>query len=73
MPQQDLERLKKEYQRRADPAYYKNTYSFSNPAYVFMLQSQERALLSCLKEFGFQSLNQSKILEIGCGRGGVML
>ncbi|MDI9566725.1 MAG: class I SAM-dependent methyltransferase [Brevefilum fermentans] len=38
-----------------------------------MLQSQERALLSCLKEFGFQSLNQSKILEIGCGRGGVML
>jgi ubiquinone/menaquinone biosynthesis C-methylase UbiE len=39
----------------------------------FMLQSQERALLSCLKEFGFQSLNQSKILEIGCGRGGVML
>mgnify|MGYP000992528246 FL=1 len=73
MPQQDLERLKKEYQRRADPAYYKNTYSFSNPAYVFMLQSQERALLSCLKEFGFQSLNQSKILAIGCGRGGVML
>jgi ubiquinone/menaquinone biosynthesis C-methylase UbiE len=44
-------------------------YSWFTPGYLFMLQEQERGLLSLLKRHGLVPLHTRKILEIGCGTG----
>jgi len=44
-------------------------YSCFNPGNLFITQTRERSLLQLLKRYGFMSLEQKKILEIGCGRG----
>jgi len=44
-------------------------YSCFNPGNLFITQTRERRLLRLLKEHGCESLNNKKILEIGCGKG----
>jgi ubiquinone/menaquinone biosynthesis C-methylase UbiE len=44
-------------------------YSRSNPAYLLEMQERERRLLKLLTGHGFQLLDQTKILEVGCGTG----
>jgi ubiquinone/menaquinone biosynthesis C-methylase UbiE len=44
-------------------------YAWSTPAYAFMMQSLERAILSLLARNGVFPLSGRRILEIGCGRG----
>ncbi len=50
--------------RHGDPRY-----SWSDPAYTFMIQSIERRVLGLLSRNGFSSLSGKRILEIGCGSG----
>lgn len=44
-------------------------YSWFNPGFVFQVQECERRLLSLLKRYGGGSLQEKKIVEIGCGTG----
>jgi SAM-dependent methyltransferase len=45
------------------------SYSWSIPAYVFIMQGVERRLLRFLAANGIASLRGKRILEIGCGTG----
>jgi len=45
------------------------TYSFSNPSYVLQIQERDSELLSMLSRYGVESLEEKRILEIGCGTG----
>jgi SAM-dependent methyltransferase len=44
-------------------------YSWFNPGHLFFVQERERRVLAMLLAQGFHSLNEKKILEIGCGEG----
>jgi ubiquinone/menaquinone biosynthesis C-methylase UbiE len=47
-------------------------YSRFNPAHLFMVQERERYFLHLLSKFGCSALAAKKILEIGCGNGGLL-
>jgi len=68
----DLQRLKEEYANRQARFAHHNIYSWFNAANLFMIQQRQRALLSALKRQGIQDLSDKKILEMGCGAGGVL-
>jgi SAM-dependent methyltransferase len=68
----DLARLRAEYEDRKRRLAGSDLYSWSNPANLFTLQGRQRAVLSALKRHGFLDLSQRKILEMGCGSGGVL-
>lgn len=66
----EIERIKESYKKREHlPA---QLYSFFNPGNLFMIQSREREILRLLKKNGIFSLKDRKILDIGCGRGGML-
>jgi SAM-dependent methyltransferase len=44
-------------------------YSWFNQGHLFIVQERERRVLSILRAQGFNSLNDKKVLEIGCGEG----
>jgi len=70
LPIDDIERLKEEYARRAkDPG---NDYSPANPVQAFLLTQRLKALQALLREHHLQDLSSLRILEIGCGSGGVL-
>ena len=64
----EIERIKQAYAKR-DKA---NLYSYYNPAALFIYQERERAILQTLSESGFDNLSQKRVLDIGCGYGGVL-
>jgi ubiquinone/menaquinone biosynthesis C-methylase UbiE len=68
----ELERIRSEYADREDRLAEKELYSRNNPAHRFMLQSRKRAVLKILQDAGFSTLEKLNILEVGCGRGGVL-
>lgn len=68
----DLARLRSEYAERAK-SVEPGRYSLFNPAQLFAIQSRQRAVLQCLRENGFSTLKGRRILELGCGSGGVLL
>jgi ubiquinone/menaquinone biosynthesis C-methylase UbiE len=43
-----------------------------DPAYLYLQQERERAILSLLDRHGFNPLASTKVLEIGCGSGSVL-
>jgi ubiquinone/menaquinone biosynthesis C-methylase UbiE len=69
----DLVRMKTEYGQRAVSIEKSDRYSLFNPPQLFLIQKRQRAVLKILKQNGFFPLNKRKILEIGCGTGGVLL
>jgi ubiquinone/menaquinone biosynthesis C-methylase UbiE len=69
----DITRLRAEYAVRAQIEKHEKRYSLFNPAQLFFIQQRQRQLLKCLNLNGFQSLSKARILEIGCGGGGVLL
>jgi ubiquinone/menaquinone biosynthesis C-methylase UbiE len=73
-PQQkdDLERLRAEYARRHQDTAGRDRYSLFHPGQLFMIQQRQRALLALLRQEGYTSLANKRILEIGCGSGGVL-
>ncbi|MBI1760305.1 MAG: class I SAM-dependent methyltransferase [Acidobacteria bacterium] len=71
-PQSDLERLRAEYARRQQTAAGADKYSLFQPGQLFMIQQRQRAQLALLARAGWASLAHKRILEIGCGAGGVL-
>jgi SAM-dependent methyltransferase len=50
-----------------------DTYSLSNPAYLFTIQQRQRDVIRLLKREEMLPLIEKDILELGCGNGGVLL
>lgn len=69
----DLARLRAEYAERARQLDGTDRYSLFNPAQLFLVQQRQRAMLQCLRRNGFYPLKERRILEVGCGSGGVLL
>lgn len=72
-PPDDRARLRDEYADREKRSGERYTYSRFNTAYLFTMQQRERAVLRLLQQIGAHTLTDKRILEIGCGRGGVLL
>ncbi len=72
MSEDDLFRLRKEYAERAQRLTGTDLYSYFNLAYLFMTQQRQRASLNLLKTKCFSQLGTKRILEVGCGRGGIL-
>ncbi len=68
----DILRLRKEYEERSKWLLEKNYYSLLEPSNLFISQRREQQLLRLLRSHNLKAEN-NKILEIGCGRGGVLL
>ncbi|HZU87009.1 MAG TPA: class I SAM-dependent methyltransferase [Anaerolineaceae bacterium] len=69
----DLDRLRDEYANRKNRLAGKVLYSQFYPAYLFAIHQRQRALIKALKQIGTISLKGKRILEVGCGGGGVLL
>lgn len=72
-PGDDLDRLRAEYARRAQRLASSDVYSPFNPAHLFMVQQRQRATLRLLRQQGMYPLTGKRILEVGCGSGGILL
>lgn len=69
----DLDRLRTEYARRSHRLAGSDRYSPFNKAHLFTIQSRQRAALSLLRQVDCYPLAGQRILELGCGDGGVLL
>jgi len=69
----DIQRLRQEYADRERRLVDNDIYSPFNSANLFILQQRQRATLALLKQLGCERLPPQRILELGCGRGGVLL
>jgi len=69
----DLFRLRREYENRKLRFEGKDVYSRIDPANFFAIQQRQRALLNVLRENGSVDFSKLKILEMGCGNGGILL
>ena len=49
-----------------------NIYSYFNTSALFIYQQREKALLETLNENAFGQLSDKRILDIGCGYGGIL-
>jgi len=71
-PPNDISRLKNEYEDRKHRFAGSDVYSWFNTANLFAIQQRQRAVLSSLRGSGFTDLANFRILEMGCGGGGVL-
>src|ERR1044071_8276811 len=71
-PLDDLDRLRDEYQARERRLAGSDMYSWFNPAHLFAVQERQRAVLDLLNRQGLSQLRSLRILEMGCGAGGVL-
>ncbi|MBN1304046.1 MAG: methyltransferase domain-containing protein [Anaerolineales bacterium] len=69
----DITRLRDEYRDRKYRLSGSDVYSMFNQANLFIVQQRQRTLLRFLKKYGKADLAGLKILEVGCGSGGVLL
>jgi ubiquinone/menaquinone biosynthesis C-methylase UbiE len=69
----DLTRLRQEYKHRELNEAGKNLYSYFYDPYAFAVFQSQRILLGMLKKNNLHSLQGLRILEVGCGSGGVLL
>lgn len=67
----EIERIKKAYQRRKIDRKGR-IYSYSNEANLFMIHQRERRLLDTFRRFKIMSFSDRKILDVGCGGGGLL-
>ncbi len=68
----DLDRLRAEYRRRQNDLSGHELNSLLNPGQLYLIQQRQRELLSLLRRKGCSTLTDKRILEIGCGSGGVL-
>ncbi|MEW5938039.1 MAG: class I SAM-dependent methyltransferase [Chloroflexota bacterium] len=71
-PPDDLSRLRVEYADRERRFAGSDVYSPFNRANLFAVQGRQRAILDALRRQGVTNLRQARILEMGCGDGGVL-
>jgi ubiquinone/menaquinone biosynthesis C-methylase UbiE len=69
----DVVRLREEYAERARHVDKTDRYSLFNSAQLFSIQQRQRAILRVLRQHKFYPLQGYRILELGCGSGGVLL
>jgi ubiquinone/menaquinone biosynthesis C-methylase UbiE len=69
----DLDRLRVEYAERERRFAGSDVYSCFNPSHLFLIQQRQRAVLKLLRRQGYSHLGNRRILELGCGRGDVLL
>jgi len=67
----EAERVRAAYARRAARGDDER-YSLLNPANLYMYQRRERALLSMLRRHGLAPLAGRRIVDVGCGSGGLL-
>ncbi len=70
--QRDIQRLREEYAARKRDAKKQNLYAEHNPAHQFSIKNRTAALQSLLKKHQLEDLSGKRILEMGCGSGGVL-
>jgi len=68
----DLSRLRTEYEDRERRFAGSDVYSPFNRANLFAVQGRQRAIQTALRRHGLISLREARILEMGCGDGGVL-
>ena len=71
MATDEVRRIKEAYARR-DSVGKSRLYSYFNPASLFLSQQRDRAIIDTLSKSGFENLEERKILDVGCGTGGVL-
>jgi len=71
--QDDINRLRNEYEDRKHRFAESDLYSLFNQANHFIIQQRQREVLKALKKNGITNLSNSLILEMGCGDGGVLI
>jgi SAM-dependent methyltransferase len=64
--------MRVEYADRERRLSGSDLYSFFSPGDLFIWQGRQRAILSMLRRHGYAPLKRQRILEVGCGRGGVL-
>jgi len=69
----DLDRLRVEYIDRARRLSTSNLYSLFNVSHLFALQQLERNTLKIIHRYGYNSLDRTMILDLGCGQSQVLL
>jgi ubiquinone/menaquinone biosynthesis C-methylase UbiE len=67
----ESERIKKAYNKRKIQQKG-SLYSYFNKGNLYIVQSRERVILDLIRKFNFPKLLDKKILDIGCGTGGVL-
>lgn len=71
-PLNDLARLRTEYEDRKHRFEGSDVYSVFNRANLFILQQRQREVLGALKRNRITDLSNLRIMEMGCGGGGVL-
>ncbi|HKX26243.1 MAG TPA: methyltransferase domain-containing protein [Blastocatellia bacterium] len=71
-PEEDLKRLREDYADRRERLAGSDRYSLFNPGELFLIQQRQRELLALLRRAGCYPLKDRRILEVGCGAGGVL-
>jgi ubiquinone/menaquinone biosynthesis C-methylase UbiE len=67
----EIKRIKAAYKKR-DISGKRKLYSLFNPAYLFISQQRERAILNVLSRSGLPDLSRMAILDVGCGNGSIL-
>jgi ubiquinone/menaquinone biosynthesis C-methylase UbiE len=66
-------RLQQTYGAREAQLAGHDTYALSNPSYLFAIQQRQRAVLRMLERCDMFPLADKRVLELGCGAGGVLM
>jgi SAM-dependent methyltransferase len=67
-------RILHEYAVRDSDRRLRDRYRFTNPGHLFLMQQRERRVLALLTRHGFvERLGGARILEVGCGTGGLLV
>jgi ubiquinone/menaquinone biosynthesis C-methylase UbiE len=69
----EIERLRKLYTNQYNPDPHDRNYIWNplNPISIYYRQAQERALAALLRKY-YSSLSQLRVLDMGCGNGGLL-
>lgn len=70
-PEVEAERIRAAYARRAERGA-DGRYALTEPANLYLFQRRERALVDLLRRQGLLPLAGRRILDIGCGDGGML-
>lgn len=69
---EEIQRLREEYARRAVEGCGDIRYSLANPSYKWILADRRKEVVDILKRQRITDLSKLRILEVGCGAGGVI-